>query len=78
VGASLVVRATAFGIPGVIAFGLVHWSCDLAWLQFLSWLSFQGGKFFGRKLQVAVFIICGLAMLYFGIYFLADAVLSRF
>jgi len=76
VGASLVVQAIKFGTVGLVSFALVHWFCDLAWLQFLSWLSFQGGKFFGRKLQVALFILCGLAMLYFGIYFLSDTVLS--
>ncbi len=78
VGASLVVQAIGFGTVGLISFALVHWLCDLAWLQFLSWMSFQGGKFFGKKLQVAVFIICGLGMLFFGIRFLADAILSRF
>lgn len=74
IGASLTARAMNFGTTGLILFALVHWFCDLAWLQFLSWLSFQGGKFFGQKLQITLFIICGLAMLYFGIYFLIDAI----
>ena len=77
VGASLVIRAMAFGSSGLILFALVHWFCDLVWLQFLSWLSFQGGKFFGKKLQVSLFIICGLAMLYFSLYFLTDAIVNR-
>jgi len=77
IGASLTVQAMNFGAIGVVSFALVHWFCDLAWLQFLSWLSFQGGRFFGRKLQITLFIICGLAMLYFGMFFLTDAVLGR-
>lgn len=76
IGASLTVQAMGFGAIGLLSFALVHWFCDLAWLQFLSWLSFQGGKFFGKKLQIALFIICGLAMLYFGMFFLVDAALN--
>jgi len=74
VGASLVIRSIEFGLLGLILFALVHWFCDLVWYQFLSFLSFQGGKFFGKKLQMAIFIICGLAMLYFGLSFIVDAI----
>jgi len=74
VGASLIFRAVEFGIMGLVLMAVVHWSCDLAWYQFLSWLSFQGNRFFGRRLQMGVFIVCGLAMLYFGLYFISDAV----
>ena len=74
VGASLILRSIEFGIIGFILMAVVHWTCDLVWYQFLSWLSFQGGLFFGKRLQMAVFIICGLAMLYFGLYFITDAI----
>ena len=73
VGANLVLRSIEFGILGLVLLLFVHWFCDLFWYQFLSWLSFQGGRFFGRKLQMVVFIICGLAMLYFGLWFITDA-----
>jgi len=78
VGASLILRSIEFGIIGLILMAVVHWCCDLVWYQFLSWLSFQGGRFFGNRLQMAVFIICGLAMLYFGLYFITDAVTRLF
>ena len=74
VGASLISNSLRFGVLGLILMSVVHWSCDLGWFQFLSWLSFQGNRFFGRKVQMGVFIVCGLAMLYFGLYFIADAV----
>lgn len=74
VGASLIFRSLEFGVMGLILMAVVHWSCDLAWFQFLSWLSFQGNRFFGKRLQMGVFIVCGLAMLYFGLYFISDAV----
>jgi len=73
VGASLIFRSVEFGILGLILMAVVHWSCDLAWFQFLSWLSFQGNRFFGKRVQMGVFVVCGLAMLYFGLYFIADA-----
>jgi len=78
VGARLVLSAMKWGLLGLVLFALVHWFCDLFWYQFLSWLSFQGGRFFGRKLQMAVFIICGLAMFYFGLWFITDAGVSLF
>lgn len=73
VGASLIFRSVEFGIMGLVLMAVVHWSCDLVWFQFLSWLSFQGNRFFGKRLQMGLFIVCGLAMLYFGLYFIADA-----
>ena len=76
VGAGLVLKSIQFGLLGVGLLALVHWSCDLGWYQFLSTVSFHGGKFFGKKLQMAVFLVCGLAMLYFGGRFIADAVLA--
>ncbi|MBL7172183.1 MAG: LysE family transporter [Desulfobacteraceae bacterium] len=74
VGATLILRSIEFGVAGLVLMTVIHWSCDLVWFQSLSWLSFQGGRFFGKKLQMAIFIMCGLAMLYFGLYFIADAV----
>ncbi|RLB19465.1 MAG: hypothetical protein DRG63_00880 [Deltaproteobacteria bacterium] len=74
VGASLILRSIEFGMIGLILMAVVHWSCDLAWCQLLSWLSFQGARFFGKRLQMAVFILSGLAVLYFGLYFITDAV----
>jgi len=76
VGAQLVMKSVQFGAWGVVALAFVHWMTDLGWLQFLSILSFQGGKFFGKKLQMAVFLVCGLAMLYFGGSFIVDAAIS--
>lgn len=76
VGAGLVMKSIKFGYLGVGLLAIVHWSCDLGWLQFLSLLSFQGGKFFGKKLQMAIFLVCGLAMIYFGGNFILNAVMS--
>jgi threonine/homoserine/homoserine lactone efflux protein len=75
-GAALVTQSFKFGLIGFAILAVSHWLCDLVWYYLLSIMSFHGGKFFGRKLQQAVFIICGLALFYFSGYFLAGAVLS--
>ena len=74
VGAALISRSAQFGIWGLVAFALIHWSCDFTWCYFLSALSFQGGQFFGKKFQEIVFAICGVCLLFFGGKFIADAV----
>jgi len=76
VGANLVFQSLAFGIMGLFLLAIFHWFWDLAWLQFLSRMSFQGGKFFGKKLQMGVFVVCGLAMIYFGLFFIVSALMT--
>ena len=75
-GAALVTQSFQFGLIGFAILAGSHWLCDLVWYYILSIMSFHGSKFFGRKLQQAVFIICGLALFYFSGYFIAGAVLS--
>jgi threonine/homoserine/homoserine lactone efflux protein len=74
VGAALISRAAQFGMGGLLAFALVHWSCDLTWCYFLSALSFKGGRFFGKRFQEVLFAICGLGLLFFGGKYITDAV----
>jgi len=73
VGASLISKAVAFGIVGVTAFALVHWSCDFAWLYVLSAVSYRGGNLLGVRFQRVVFGVCGAFLLLFGVSFLLDA-----
>ncbi len=73
IGLALCTRATALGIRAFVLFALVHWLCDLVWLTFLSWASFKGSHGFGRGIQKVVLLICGTALLCFGIYFIFDA-----
>jgi threonine/homoserine/homoserine lactone efflux protein len=75
-GAVLVKSSLAFGLAGIFILAVVHWLVDLGWLSFLSTLSFFGGKFYGRRLQHAVFIICGLGLLYFAGRFAVGAVMT--
>jgi threonine/homoserine/homoserine lactone efflux protein len=76
VGASLISRSMAFGLVGFIAFGSLHWLCDFVWDDLLSIFSFKGGQFFGRGFQRAVFLVCGVVLLFFGIKLLMGGVLG--
>ncbi len=76
VGAALVSQSLQFGLIGFGILVAAHWSCDLIWYYFLSALSFGGGRFFGARLQQGVFIVCGLALIYFSGYFMVKAVFT--
>ena len=75
-GAALVGQSLKFGVIGFLLLMVCHWLCDLIWYYFLSALAFRGGKFFGQKLQQAVFILCGIALLYFAGYFIVKAAME--
>jgi len=74
VGATLISKAVAFGLIGFLVFAVVHWSCDFIWFYILSAVSYKGGNLLGVKFQKAVFGICGVFLLIFGVKFIGDAV----
>ncbi len=74
IGAMLITGAYQFGLWGLVAFIVVHWSCDFLWYSFLSSISFKGGQFFGQKLQKILFAVCGVFLLFFSSKFIYDAV----
>jgi threonine/homoserine/homoserine lactone efflux protein len=74
VGLTLLDKAEKFGRTGVFAFAVAHWMCDLVWLTVLSILAFAGANVMGRRFQQGVLIICGLMLVGFGIWFIADSV----
>ncbi len=72
VGPALVVRASAWGLLGVLAFAAAHLLCDLGWLSFLSWGVFTSRRFFKAGVFRAVLAACGVALLGFGVYFIVS------
>jgi threonine/homoserine/homoserine lactone efflux protein len=72
VGAALVVKAAAWGLPGLLLFGLVHWSCDLAWYWLVTATLSRGGSNAG-KVSRAVYFGAGLLLLGFGFRFIWGA-----
>ncbi len=74
VGLALATQARQFGIWAFGLFALAHWSVDLIWLQILSWASFKGSLFFGPRFQRVVLLVCAMALLGFGLFFIYGAI----
>ena len=62
-------EALAWGILGLAILYLVHWLTDLGWLTGLSWLTGSGRSLFSPGIYRWVLIVCGAALLFFGITF---------
>lgn len=78
VGLNLAIGAKNLGMIALVVFAIVHWTCDLVWLSFLSLAAFytrKGAGLFGRYFEKAVLIFCGIALLGFGGKFMADALM---
>ncbi|NLC58340.1 MAG: LysE family transporter [Armatimonadetes bacterium] len=73
VGLALATQAAGLGLLVFGVFVVLHWLCDLVWLELLSAASHRGTKVLGERSQRAVLVICGGAMLFFGAAFLRDA-----
>jgi len=73
VGLALTTRALRFGPTAFALFAVIHWLCDLIWLETLSWASFKGARTLGLKSQRIVLAICALALILVGLIFLYDA-----
>jgi threonine/homoserine/homoserine lactone efflux protein len=70
VGALLISNAQEFGAIVVVAFAVVHWTCDLAWYSFTSFAVFRTKHLWTPLVQEVVFGACGALMIIFGIYFM--------
>ncbi len=72
IGAALITRSLAWGVIGVALLMIVHWSVDLGWDWLLSFMSNKGKRVMTPKVQTAVFAVCGIVLVAFGIYFFID------
>ncbi len=73
VGLALAVQASALGPAALILFGIVHWLCDLAWLEALSWAGFHGARNLGVKSRTVISVLCAAVLIGFGLKFLFEA-----
>jgi len=70
VGAVLILNAEYFGPIIVVVFAVVHWSCDLAWYTFTSFVVFRTKHLWTPLVHEVIFGACGVIMVVFGVYFL--------
>lgn len=73
VGLALTTEAIQFSLLAFVVFGILHWLCDLIWLEILSYGSYKGTEVLGGRLQQVVLLVCGVTLLVFGAMFLKDA-----
>jgi threonine/homoserine/homoserine lactone efflux protein len=66
----------AVGAWGLPFFIIVHWLCDLVWLSAVSYAVYRTHSFWGEKVQVWVFIVLSLALLYFGGQFVVKGIIG--
>ena len=70
VGLALASQAMAFGALILGLFAVVHWLCDLGWLEVLSVAGFKSSEVFGSRIQTVVSAVCGIVLFGFGAKFL--------
>ena len=73
VGMKLATQAIELGVVAFALFAVIHWLCDLGWLEALSLASFKGSQLLGDRTQRIVLVVCGIALVGFGAKFLWDA-----
>ncbi|MGD0896420.1 MAG: LysE family transporter [Thermoguttaceae bacterium] len=73
IGLTLTGRAMEFGLAALVLFALIHWLCDLGWLEVLSMAAFKGSQAFGNRSRKAISLICAVVLLGFGVKFIYDA-----
>jgi threonine/homoserine/homoserine lactone efflux protein len=73
VGLTLTTQALQFGLLALAWFALIHWMCDLGWLEILSLAGFKGSELFGQRSQQVVSIVCAVLLLGFGLKYVIDA-----
>ncbi|MDY0167847.1 MAG: LysE family transporter [Thermoguttaceae bacterium] len=73
VGLALVTQALALGAFVLVLFVVVHWLCDLGWLEVLSAAGYKGSELYGRRAQLAISAVCGVLLVGFGVKLLYDA-----
>jgi threonine/homoserine/homoserine lactone efflux protein len=67
-------QALVWGFGGVIILFLVHWSIDIGWLTGLAWLTGSGRTILKPSVYRWILIVCGAALFFFGLTFVAAGV----
>lgn len=72
IGLALAAKAAAYGAAVLLTFAVIHWLCDLVWLEVLSAAGHQGSKAFGLRSKRVISVVCAVALFGFGVKFLYD------
>ena len=78
VGLALATQAVRLGVLAFGLFALVHWLCDLVWLEVLSLGAFKGVHLLGGRTGRVITFICAAVLLAFGAAFIIGAAMTLF
>jgi threonine/homoserine/homoserine lactone efflux protein len=73
VGGSLIAVATGYGAIMLALLIAVHLTCDLSWLQFVSYSVNRSRGFLTGRRYRALFMICGGILVVFAAYFISSS-----
>ena len=73
VGLALTSAALELGVMALGLFALIHWLCDVGWLEVLSLAGFKGSETFGQRSEKLVAAVCAVVLIVFAGKFLYDA-----
>ena len=71
IGFTLAIKANSFGILGLVSLIIFHELCDYSWYEFISLFSYHGAKF--DVVKEITKVISFILLIFFGIYFVYDA-----
>ena len=69
VGLGLILSAQKYGLFAVAVFFLGHILADLTWYSAVSFTVSKGRRFLSDKIYKSIMLLCGIALIVFGLYF---------
>ncbi len=73
IGNSFVLRGLQIGMAGAGAFVIGHWFSDLSWYTFISTSFSKGKKLMSVKTYHAILVGCGVFLILFGVFCIAQS-----
>ncbi|MBU1077396.1 MAG: LysE family translocator [Spirochaetes bacterium] len=70
IGLGYVIKALKYGFLGITLFFSGHILSDLIWYSFISYTFSRGKKFFHDRTYHSIIFICGIFLIFFGLWFL--------
>jgi threonine/homoserine/homoserine lactone efflux protein len=74
VGSANMLRFLEYGLLGLVVFYVSHIALDFGWTTFLSVTARSGRHVIGDGVFRIVLLVCGVALVFFGIYFVSTGV----
>ena len=74
IGSMLLMKFLELTGLGLMIFIFVHWLCDLAWLSFVSFVSYRTRNLWGQRVHETIFAGCSLLLVGFGGWFVLSGI----